>query len=467
MFKRVLVINRGEIAMRVLQTCRRLGIDAYLASSQADLESLPARSYDRTICIGPAQSDGSYLNQDAILATAQALSCDAVHPGYGFLAENADFADACTEAGVTFIGPRPQMLRLFGDKVAARTAAMEAGLPVAPGSPLVTDLSAAVTAAEQLGYPVMLKSAKGGGGKGMRIVDDARQLEEVFELAQAEAEAAFGDGGVYVERWIDRARHVEVQIVASRFGEVIHVGDRDCSVQRRNQKLVEEAPAPFIEPDMQERIRRAAVQLCDHVGYDNVGTVEFLLDTDRDEFYFLEVNARIQVEHGVSELISGLDIVEMQIRSSADERLDMSQDDVKFVGSALQCRLNAEDPTENFRPSPGRLKRWKLPERQNIRIDTHCYDGYFVPPYYDSLIGKVMSHGKDRDQAIRLMDDALEDAEIEGIDTTKDFAQWVIGHPDFRDGSITTRWLDLHLLDGSWIHQGSPTSSIDHRKVQD
>jgi len=449
-FSRILVANRGEISLRVLRTCRELGIEAYLASSEADLDSLPARSFDRTVCVGPNRSDRSYLNQDAILATAVALGCDAIHPGYGFLAENDGFAERCAEAGVTFIGPSPEMLRLFGDKVSARNAAIGAGVPVAPGSPPVADIDEAREVAEGIGYPIMLKAARGGGGKGMRIVGDATELEEVFPLATAEALAAFGDASVYIERWIGQARHVEVQIVADRHGHVIHLGDRDCSVQRRNQKLVEEAPAPFIDPELQDRLRMSAVQLCEHVGYDSVGTVEYLLDSARGEFYFLEVNPRVQVEHGVTELVTGQDIVALQIAAAAGQELPVTQADVRFDGHALQCRINAEDPTRRFQPSPGRVTQWSPPEGPGIRIDSHCYEGYFMPPYYDSLLAKVMTTGADRAAAIAGMERSLDTLTVGGVRTTKELARWIISGEAFAGMRISTRWLDGELSDGSW-----------------
>lgn len=450
MFQRVLVANRGEIAARILRTCRRLGIEAVLAASQADADSASARAFDRVVCVGPPRADASYLNRQAILTTALALGCDAVHPGYGFLAENADFAEECAQEGLAFVGPDPRTLRLFGDKVSAREAAIAAGVPVAPGSPPVADLEEAMDVADRVGYPVMLKAARGGGGKGMRIVSDADELRGVFPLATAEAEAAFGDSSVYIERWIADARHVEVQIVASPAGEVLHLGDRDCSVQRRNQKLVEEAPAPDVPDDLQERLRRAAVELCQHVGYDNVGTVEFLLDTQRREFYFLEVNPRIQVEHGVTELVTGLDIVELQLRAAADGHLGISQDEVVIEGAALQCRINAEDPTRTFQPSPGRITAWSVPAGGPIRTDTHAHEGYFVPPYYDSLLAKLMTHGSGRDDAVDRMVTALDATTIEGVRTGKDLARWIVDSEDFRRMRVTTRWLDERLVDGSW-----------------
>jgi acetyl-CoA carboxylase biotin carboxylase subunit len=342
------------------------------------------------------------------------------------------------------------MLRLFGDKISAREAARSAGVPVSGGSPASATLEDALEHAHRIGYPVMLKATKGGGGKGMRIVHDDQQLAADLPMARAEAEASFGDGSVFLERWVGSARHVEVQVAGSRSGEVIHLGDRDCTVQRHHQKLVEEAPAPAIEPGLQEAIRQAAVDLCRHVGYDNVGTVEFLLDTERREFFFLEVNPRIQVEHGVTELITGVDIVGLQIDIASTGRVGRTQEDIRFDGCALQCRVNAEQPRRGFAASPGRITTFELPASSDVRVDTHCFPGYFVPPYYDSLLAKVMVHAPDRHGAIERMRATLTAASIEGVDTTLELSSWVVSCHDFRDVRISTRWLDEHLIDGSW-----------------
>jgi acetyl-CoA carboxylase biotin carboxylase subunit len=448
--KRILVANRGEIALRVLRTCKAMGIEGYLAVSEADRASLPARMADRAVCIGPNRPTDSYLRADLLLAAATKLECDAVHPGYGFLAEDAEFATRCAEAGIRFIGPRPDMLRLFGDKVSARRAAQDAGVPVAQGSAPLADLAEARAAATTIGYPVMIKAAKGGGGKGMRVAADEEALEREFAMAGAEAAAAFGDGAVYLERFVSSGRHVEVQVVGSPSGEVIHLGDRDCTVQRQHQKLVEEAPAPFIPSRTQAQLREAAVEMCRQVGYDNVGTVEFLFDRDRDEFYFLEVNPRIQVEHGVTELITGVDIVALQIHIAQTGRLDRSQRDITFTGSALECRVNAESPRSGFRPSPGRIGTWQMPEGVDVRVDSHCFDGYFVPPFYDSLLAKVMTHGPDRDSAIERMTNALGSIRIGGIDTTVELAEAIVASPEFRGLDISTRWLGELLARGEW-----------------
>ncbi len=448
--KRVLIANRGEIAVRIIRTCRRLGIETVLVVSEADKDSGGAALADRVVVVGPARATDSYLRQEALLATAAHFDCDAVHPGYGFLAENAEFAERCHAEGLTFIGPSPDMLRLFGDKVSARNAAIAAGIPVGDGSPPIDDLAHAERAAAEIGYPVMLKAMMGGGGKGMRIVRTLEALAQGFELARAEAAAAFGDPSIFLERWVERARHVEVQVAGSPSGAVIHLGDRDCSVQRNHQKLVEEAPAPGLSPELQEAVRHAAITLCEHSGYDGVGTVEFLLDADRGGFYFLEVNPRIQVEHGVTELITGLDIVELQLRIAATGDLGITQAEVAFDGAAIQCRINTEQPRLGFRASPGRVSLFHAPAGDGVRVDTHASAGYFMPPYYDSLLAKVMVHAPDRPAAIARMLDALDELQIEGVDTTAELDAWVVGHPDFAEFEVHTRWLDAGLVDGAW-----------------
>jgi acetyl-CoA carboxylase biotin carboxylase subunit len=448
--KRILVANRGEIAVRVLRTCAGLGMETVLAASEADLDSAAARLADRTVCIGPSRASHSYLRREVLIAAALHYECDAIHPGYGFLAEDPQFAEMCAESGICFVGPSPAMLRLFGDKLSAREAARGAGVPVGGGSPAASSLAEASEFARAIGYPVMLKATKGGGGKGMRIVLDDDQLAVDLPLARAEAEAAFGDPSIYLERWVGSARHVEVQVAGSPAGEVIHLGDRDCTVQRHHQKLIEEAPAPRIARNVQEAMRQAAVDLCRHVGYDNVGTVEFLLDTERGEFSFLEVNPRIQVEHGVTELVTGIDIVALQLEIASTGRLGRSQADVVLDGCALECRINAEQPRQAFRASPGRITRFEVTEAADVRVDTHCFPGYFVPPYYDSLVAKVMVSAPDRERAIERMQLALADVRIEGVDTTCELAAWIVGSDDFAEVSISTRWLDRHLVDGAW-----------------
>lgn len=451
MMTRLLVANRGEIAVRILRTCRKLGIECILAASEADAESGATEGFDRVVCIGPSRATASYLNREALLTVALNLDCEAIHPGYGFLAEDAHFAEMCAQNSISFIGPNPAVLELFGDKVSARRAAEAADVPIVPGSVAVTNPEEARRACGDLGYPVMLKAARGGGGKGMRIVRSESELATSLEIAMSEAGASFGSREVFVERWIAGARHVEVQIVGAQSGEIIHMADRDCSVQRRHQKLIEEAPAPSLDPSLQQEMRESAVRLCRHVGMDNAATVEFLYDPRRRRFYFLEVNPRLQVEHGVTELVTGQDIVELQLRASHYRELRLKQDNISVNGVAIECRLNAEDPLKSFAPSPGRISNWEMPSGASVRVDSHCYAGYFVPPYYDSLVAKLMVHGSNRAVAIRRMSEALESTSIVGAATTLDLARWIIAHDDYANVQIDTRWLDGHLTDGSWI----------------
>lgn len=451
--RRILVANRGEIAVRVIRECRRRGIETVLATSAADRDSLGARLAQRSVCVGPAPAAGSYLRREVLVEAALRTGCDAVHPGYGFLSEDAAFAALCRDAGLSFVGPRPELLELFGDKVAARQEAVAAGIPVSTGSDVLADAGDALTQAHRLGYPVVLKAVKGGGGKGMRVARDDQELRELFGRAAAEALGAFGDGHLYLERWVDRARHVEVQIAGDGHGRSIHLGDRDCSVQRRHQKLVEEAPAPALPGDLQEEIRAAGVRLGQHVDYDSVGTVEFLVDPDRQEFYFLEVNARLQVEHGVTELVTGVDLVDCQITLAGGSDLPLGQQDVVMSGAAIEARINAERPELGFQPSPGRITALHLPGGPGVRVDTHCFPGYVVPPYYDSLIAKVMAYGRDRDSAVIRMLAALSEMTIGGVGTTTDLLREVIAAPEFSRAAMWTGWLDTWLTSGS-IHPG-------------
>jgi acetyl-CoA carboxylase biotin carboxylase subunit len=444
-FRRVLVANRGEIAGRVLRTCRRLGIESVLTVSDADVASGPARRADKVIRIGPAAAADSYLNVDAVAGAALAVGADAVHPGYGFLSENARLARACAAAGIAFIGPAPQTLEATGDKLAAREHAAAAGLPVLPGGH-EGDGDSLAALATRIGYPVLVKAAGGGGGRGLRVVRDPAELAGAVAVASAEAGAAFGDPRVYLERYVERGRHVEVQILGD--GErVIHLGDRDCSVQRRYQKLIEEAPAPGLDDDLRERLRGAAVALGAHLGYRGAGTVEFLVDADRGELYFLEVNARIQVEHPVTEAITGLDIVAEQIAIAEGRPLRLGQEDVTFAGHAIECRVNAEDPARDFRPSPGTISRAVFPvgAAEDIRVDTHVQSGASVPPYYDSLLAKVIAYGPDRAAALRTMAGALDRCAVEGVTTNLGLQRAVIADPAFAAGGVDTgylaRWL--------------------------
>jgi acetyl-CoA carboxylase biotin carboxylase subunit len=448
-FRRVLIANRGEIAVRVIGTCRRLGIETVLTVSDADAGSRPAQLADAVIRIGPAPAADSYLNVDAVVGAALAAEVDAVHPGYGFLSENARLARASAAAGIVFIGPAPETLVAAGDKLAAREHAMAAGLPVLPGGRIGPASEDAAELAGRIGFPVLVKAAGGGGGRGLRVVQESGELADAVSVASAEAGAAFGDARVYLERYVERGRHVEVQILGD--GErVIHLGDRDCSVQRRYQKLIEEAPAPGLGADLRDRLRAAAVALGARLGYRGAGTVEFLVDADGDEFYFLEVNARIQVEHPVTEAITGLDIVAEQIAIAEGRPLRLRQEDVRFAGHAIECRINAEDPARDFRPSPGTVSRSVFPVGQggHVRVDTHVQAGAAVPSYYDSLLAKVIGYGADRAEARRTLREALDRCVVEGVVTNLEMQRAVVGSPGFVDGGVDTGYL------GRWLSQG-------------
>jgi acetyl-CoA carboxylase biotin carboxylase subunit len=474
-FRRVLIANRGEIAVRVIRTCARLGIETVLAASDADLDSLPARLADGVIRIGPAAASASYLNVDAIVGAALAVRADAVHPGYGFLSESAGLAGACAAAGVVFIGPCPATLAVTGDKLAARKQAVLAGLAVLPGTDLrgddgsrpgdgtspppagVAGPTAAVArlgvprdppsfmaAVTRIGFPVLVKAAGGGGGRGLRVARSAADLGQVLAVASAEAQAAFGDPRVYIERYVFPARHVEVQILGD--GErVIHLGDRDCSVQRRYQKLIEEAPAPGLPEAMREQLHRAAVTLGRHLGYAGAGTVEFLVDAARGAFYFLEVNARIQVEHPVTEAVTGVDLVAEQVWIAEGRPLRLSQDDVDFSGHAIECRVNAEDPARGFLPGPGTVTAATFPAGPGIRVDTHIQAGAAVPPHYDSLLAKVITHDGHREQALLAMRGALARCEVAGVATNIAMHRRLIATPEFRRGGVDTGYLERQM----------------------
>ena len=396
---------------------------------------------DRAVCIGPARASDSYLNVGAIVTAALGTGSDAIHPGYGFLAEQPRLAKACSDNGVIFIGPRAEQIEAMGNKIVARQTAQKLGVPVVPGSEKVGNLDQASEIAHAVGFPLLFKAAAGGGGRGMRIVNEAAELKAAFDSASGEARAAFGDDTLYVERYIRNARHIEVQIIADHFGNVVHLGERDCSLQRRYQKVVEEAPAPRLEV-LREPIRQAATMLARQTGYQNAGTIEFIVDEAAKRFYFLEMNTRIQVEHPVTEMITGVDIVQEQIHVASDRPLSFSQSDVRFQGHSIECRINAESAEHGFRPSPGRIRHWHAPQGEGVRVDTHCYHGYLVPPFYDSMIAKVITHGTDRSAAIRKMDAALADFGIEGIDTTIRFLRFLINQPDVREGKTHVRWIE-------------------------
>jgi acetyl-CoA carboxylase biotin carboxylase subunit len=451
--RRVLIANRGEIAMRVIRTCRRLGIETVLTASDADLKSLPALMADETVRIGPAHSTQSYLNVDAVVESARSMDVDALHPGYGFLSENARLAAALDQAGVIFIGPTKEQLNAVGDKLKARQHALDAGLPVVPGGS-VADVDEALALAAELDFPILIKAVGGGGGRGLKQVHDPDSMREAVELSIAEAEAAFGDSRVYLERYVASGRHVEVQVLGDGNGRVVHFFDRDCSVQRRYQKLIEEAPAPDLDDDLRHGIHAAAVKLGQHLSYRGVGTVEFLVDTERNEFYFLEMNARIQVEHPVTELITGVDLIEEQIAIAEGRPLRWSQDQINFSGHAIECRINAEDAAHDFRPCPGRVTRAVFPAGIGIRVDTYIEKGSQVPPYYDSLVAKLIVHGSDRTAALDKMRAALARCHIDGIVTNVPMHSTLMADDTFRRGGVDTRFFN-DFLAGSGLQSGN------------
>ena len=440
--RQVLVANRGEIAVRVIRACQAMGVQTVLAASEADGDSLPARMADRVLCIGPAAAAGSYLNVGTIVEAALGSGCDAIHPGYGFLSEQPELSQACIDNELVFIGPRPQHIKAMGDKLAAREAVAGLGIPVVPGSGLIGDYSGAATVAENVGYPVLLKAAAGGGGKGMKTVFCPADLETVYREAAAEARSAFGDDRLYMESFIPNARHVEVQVLADRHDNYLHLFERDCSVQRRYQKLIEEAPATGISGDLRERLCREALTITEATKYENAGTVEFILDQDKGSFYFLEMNTRIQVEHPVTEMTTGFDLVQEQIRVAQGEPISFLQSQVVPKGHAIECRINAEQPRDDFRPSPGRITRWSPPEGAGVRVDSHCYEGYIVPPFYDSLLAKLIVTGNTRMEAIAKLQRALTNFHVSGVDTTIPFLASLVERADFIAGRVNTRWLE-------------------------
>jgi len=445
MLKRVLIANRGEIALRIIRACRELDVETVAVWSQADESALHAQFATRSLCIGPAKAADSYLNQDAILSAALATGCDAVHPGYGFLSENPEFADRCVQAGLKYIGPSGDVIRKLGSKAAARTMAQTAGVPVAPGSdgPL-KNARQARELAEKVGYPVLLKASAGGGGRGMRRADGPEDLDRAWQEARAEAAACFGDGELYLEKLVADPRHIEFQIMADQQGHVVHLGERDCSIQRRRQKLIEESPSPALTPALREKMGRAAVAAAKAAGYVGAGTVEFVLNSD-GQFYFIEMNTRIQVEHPVTELVTGIDLVKEQLRAAAGLPLSFTQEDVRLTGHAMECRINAEDPERDFMPCPGTTAFLHLPGGPGVRVDTALYTGCEVPPYYDSLVAKVLSHAPTRLEAIRRMRRALEELIIEGYPTNAPLAHLIMHDPAFVRGQYDTGYLDRNL----------------------
>ncbi len=443
----VLIANRGEIAVRVARACFDEGLHCVLAASEADKDSLAAKLVDRVVLIGPAPAAESYLSVERIVAAALHAGCDAIHPGYGFLSERPELPEACAENGITFIGPPGEVMRRSGDKLAARDLAAGLGIPTGGGTDALPDGPAAEKAAADLDdFPLIMKASAGGGGRGMRIVREPAEVGPAFDSASEEALRAFGDGRVYLERYVENARHVEVQILADTHGTVVHLGERDCSTQRRHQKLIEEAPAAGLDGSLVQGIRASAVQLCQELGYVGAGTVEFLVDLDRGNFVFLELNARVQVEHPVSEFVTGIDIVRAQLRIAAGEPLGFAQDDVRVTGHSIECRINAEDPANNFMPSPGRITEWVLPTGAGIRVDTHVQPGTEISPYYDSMIAKLIVHAPDRASAIALLDRALAKARIGGVASTVPLVRSILADPAFAAGPVTTRWLEQEFL---------------------
>jgi acetyl-CoA carboxylase biotin carboxylase subunit len=439
---RVLVANRGEIAVRIIRACQAIGIETVVAISEADRGSLAARIADRAFCVGPASARESYLDPKKMVGAAIVTKCDCLHPGYGFLAESPELAKLCAENDIIFVGPSPDHMLQMGNKILSRNIAEDCGVPTLPGSKPVSDTDEAVSVAKEIGLPVMIKAASGGGGRGMKIVDDIDALGTQIKMAASEAGAAFGDSTVYLEKYIGNARHIEVQVLGDSHGNIVHLGERDCSLQRRHQKMVEEAPAPGISEDLRDRIRDAAVTLARSVNYESAGTVEFIFDADSGEFYFLEMNTRIQVEHPVTEMITGEDLIEEQFRIAAGDQLRFSQAEVSFRGHAIECRINAERPEAGFMPSPGKITDWRPPVAPYIRLESHCFQNYSVPINYDSMIAKLVVYGRDRPQAIQRMKTALSQFAIGGIETTVDFQHRLISSSKFADGRMNTRLVD-------------------------
>ena len=443
-FKKILIANRGEIACRIIWTCKEMGIKTVAVHSDVDRDSLHVRFADEAACIGPAPSAQSYLNIPAIISTAEIFNVDAIHPGYGFLAESPYFAEICDACNIKFIGPSAKLIRLMGDKIEARRVMNEAGLPIVPGSPDgITSEEEGIKVAREIGYPVIVKASAGGGGRGMRIVRSEQELGKALETASTEAAAAFNDGSVYIERYIEKPRHIEIQVLADEYGECIHLGERECSIQRRHQKLMEEAPSTVLTPELRKMMGEAAVAACKKLGYSSAGTVEFLLDA-HGNYYFMEMNTRIQVEHPVTEMVTLADIVRNQIRIAEGEPLGYTQDDLLIVGHAIECRINAENP-ETFAPSPGVISAFNLPGGPGVRVDTFVYSGYQVTPFYDSLIAKVIVHARTRELAIARMKRALEAMVIEGIKTTVPLHLKIMDDPRFRAGDIGTDFMEYFL----------------------
>jgi acetyl-CoA carboxylase biotin carboxylase subunit len=446
LFKKVLIANRGEIALRIIRACKELGIQTVAVFSEVDEDSLHVRFADEAICIGPAKASESYLNQVRIIAAAEITNADAIHPGYGFLAENAEFGDKCKECNITFIGPDPSLIRKMGDKATAKSTMKAAGVPVVPGSEgVLKDVEDAYKTAKEVGFPLMLKATAGGGGRGLRVVNKVDELEKAYHSVYSEAKLAFGNGQMYMERFIQNPKHIEVQIAADKHGNVVHLGERECTIQRRHQKLLEEAPSISLTPEMRKQIGEASVQGCKDIGYDSVGTIEYLFDTKTKEFFFMEMNTRIQVEHCVTEEVYDVDLIAEMIRAAAGEKLSLKQENLIPEGHAIECRINAENANQNFMPNPGKITSLHFPGGHGVRIDSHIYSQYHIPPNYDSMIAKIIVRGKDREDAINKMQRALDEFIIEGVVTTADFHQRLLAHPTVKKGDFDTSFLDVHM----------------------
>jgi acetyl-CoA carboxylase biotin carboxylase subunit len=442
LFGKILIANRGEIALRVIRACKELGVETVAVHSEADVDSIHVKFADEDVCIGPSSSATSYLSIPRIIAAAEVTNADAIHPGYGFLAENPGFAEICESCGIKFIGPPADVIRKMGDKVYAKSIMKQAGVPVLPGSEdSVEDLAAALEVARNIGYPVLIKATLGGGGRGMRIAHSDEHVENFYQMARAEAQSAFGDPRIYIEKYLEHTRHIEFQILADRLGNVIHLGERECSIQRRYQKLVEESPSPVMTPETRHRLGKVVCEGAKAIYYESAGTMEFLRD-GADNYYFMEMNTRIQVEHPVSELVTGVDLIKEQIRLAAGAPLSIKQDDVHLRGHAIECRINAEDPERGFTPNPGAVKGFHIPGGPGVRVDTHVYAGYSIPSHYDSMIGKLIVHGDTRDETIARMRRALEEFYVEGIKTTIPFHLQIVTDERFLSGNFDTGFVD-------------------------
>ena len=443
MIKKLLIANRGEIAVRIIRACKEMDIETVAIYSEADKEALHVQLADEAYCVGPTLSKDSYLNITNIMSIATLTDVDAIHPGYGFLAENVDFAEICNECNIIFVGPDPSAIQKMGIKDVARETMNKAGVPIVPGSEgIIENEEEALSVAKEIGYPVIIKATAGGGGKGIRVARNSEELLKGMRITQKEAETAFGNPGVYLEKYIEDFRHVEIQILADKYGHVVHVGERDCTIQRRLQKLIEESPSPAISDELREKMGEASIKAARAVNYVGAGTIEFIFDRKSETFYFMEMNTRIQVEHPITEIVTGIDLIKEQIRIANNEPLSFSQDSIKFEGWAIECRINAEDPFKNFMPSPGNIDMYLAPGGLGVRVDSAAYPGYTIPPFYDSMIAKLIVHGHTRDEAIKRMKRALDEFIIEGVHTTVPFHSRIMDHPVFIDGDFNTKFLD-------------------------